>query len=113
MEFNPCATGGRMRRAIENERKSTGNSELSETGKTKKPYTWSWGKKGVFYYCIHCCLWHEILPIEWRGYPIKIAEYSEDPMAPCYFYFYKDPKLIPDYYFTRVGKKKNPLLFKK
>lgn len=109
MEFDPCGSGGRIRR-----REASSNTRDSpHFGKTKRAHPWSWGKVGVPYYCVHCCLWHEILPIQWRGYPIKVTEYSDDPMAPCYFYFYKDPALIPEHYFTRIGKKKDPSLFKK
>jgi hypothetical protein len=113
MGFNPCGSGGRMRRIGEVDKTPPRTGKVFNLGVTKKAYPWSWGKVGVPYYCIHCCVFHEILPIEWRGYPIKITEYSDDPMAPCYWYFYKDPALIPDHYFTRIGKKKDPSKFKK
>ena len=75
-------------------------------GKTSKPYFWSWSKAGVPYYCTHCCIWHEIMPIETQGYPLKVTEYSDDPNEPCKWYFYKRPELIPEEYFVRIGKKK-------
>ena len=91
--LDPCGTGGRLRR--------TGSPAC-----TKKAYPWSWGKTGVPYYCIHCSLQWEIVPIEQRGYPIRITEIGDKPEDPCVHLFYKKPELIPEKYFTRVGKGK-------
>ena len=88
---NPCGSGLNLRR-------------MRSVGTTKKAYPWSWGKKGVSYYCAHCCMTLEILPIEMRGYPICLIEYPENPEDPCVTLFYKKPELIPDEYFIRVGK---------
>jgi len=49
----------------------------------------------------------EVLMIEWLGYPAFVVDLSEDYMGPFTFTVYKDPMLIPDEYFTRVGKIKN------
>jgi len=81
-------------------------------GKTTKPYPWSWNKTGVSYYCVHCCVFHEIMAIEKRGYPVRITECPvDDPMKPCRWYFYKDPNKIPSIFFERVGFKKDPSKF--
>ncbi|MFC1873798.1 hypothetical protein ACFLYX_00680 [Chloroflexota bacterium] len=88
-----CGSGCRMRRA-------------GKCGVTKKPYPWSWGKKGIPYYCVHCSIFEEIVPIEVRGYPLRIQELGEKPEDPCIIYYYKKPELIPEQYFTRVGKVK-------
>ena len=103
MSLNPCRTGGRLRRGV-----SVGTSKLAglSIGTTKKAYPWTWGKSGVSYYCTHSCLLFEILPIELRGYPIAVIEYPDNPEDPCVFLFYKKPELIPEEYFTRVGKTK-------
>lgn len=98
--LDPCGTGGRMRR--EGRTKPPYNY-----GVTKKAYPWSWGKVGVPYYCLHCCIMSEILPIEWHGVPQRITGYSDNPDDPCAFYIYKSPELIPEEFFTRVGKKKD------
>ncbi len=90
--LEPCGTGGRMRRA--------GNAKDG----TKKGYDWSWGKRGVPYYCTHCCTFQEILPIEARGYPICVTDFNEDASKPCRHLYYKRPELIPDEYFTRIGQ---------
>ncbi len=104
--FDPCGSGGRMKRM--GRMKPPYNY-----GKTRKAYPWSWSKAGVPYYCAHCCVWSEIMPIEWFGYPQRINAYNDDPNAPCACYIYKEPELIPKEYFTRVGKKKDISKMKK
>ena len=103
LTLDPCRTGGRLRRGM-----SVGESKVSgvSIGTTKRAYPWSWGKKGVSYYCIHECLFMEIIPIELRGYPIAVVQYADKVEDPCVLYFYKKPELIPEGYFTRVGKPK-------
>jgi hypothetical protein len=91
MRLDPCGTGGRLRRT-------------RSVGATKKAYPWSWSKSGVCYYCTHCAVFQEILPIEMRGYPICVTQYADDPKEPCLHLYYKKPELIPDEYFTRIGK---------
>ncbi len=103
--LDPCGTGGRMRR--------NGRTEPPYNyGSTRKAYPWSWGKAGVPYYCTHCCVFSEILPIEWVGYPARIHEPPEKNSDPCRLYIYKKPELIPEKYFTRLGKTKDPSKFK-
>ncbi len=77
-----------------------------DVGTTKKAYPWSWSRSGIPYYCAHCCIQWEILPIELRGYPIRISVPGEKPEDPCVHYFYKKPELIPEEYYTSVGKTK-------
>ncbi len=93
VRYDPCGTGGRLRRA-------------REVGVTKKGHPWSWGRAGVPYYCAHCCIHWEILPIELRGYPVRITMIGERPEDPCVHLFYKKPELIPEEYFKRLGKSK-------
>ena len=99
----PCRTGGRLRRGV-----VVGPSKASgvKIGTTKSAYPWSWGKSGVSYYCSHDCVFLEIVPIELRGYPIGVVRYAEKPEDPCVILFYKKPELIPEEYFTRLGKTK-------
>ncbi|MBI2831672.1 MAG: hypothetical protein HYX79_05395 [Chloroflexi bacterium] len=103
MSLDPCRTGGRLRRGL-----CAGLSDSADfkIGATKRAWPWSWGKTGVCYYCVHSCLLFEIIPIELRGYPIAVINYADKPEDPCVFYFYKQPELIPEEYFTRVGKVK-------
>jgi len=98
--YDPCGSGGRLRRT-------------RSVGTTKKAYPWSWGKAGVPYYCCHCCLMWEVIPIELRGYPIRINVPGDRPEDPCIHLFYKKPELIPTEYFTRVGMKKDTARIKK
>ncbi|MFC2066231.1 hypothetical protein ACFLUO_04110 [Chloroflexota bacterium] len=99
VKLDPCGSGGRIRRTV-------------EAGTLKKAYRWTWGKTGVPYYCAHCSLCMEILPTEIRGYPMGIVEYNENPGEPCIRLYYKSPELIPEKYFTRIGKKKDISKFK-
>lgn len=92
MRLDPCGTGGRLFRT------------QKSVGSTRKAYPWSWSKSGIPYYCTHCCLFQEILPIEERGYPICVTQRSERANDLCIHYYYKKPELIPDEYFTRIGK---------
>jgi hypothetical protein len=48
----------------------------------------------------------EIIPTELRGYPLKLLMVPEKLGDPCYHYLYKRPELIPEEYFSRIGKKK-------
>lgn len=86
----PCGSGGRLRRS-------------KKVAKTRKAYSWSWSKENIPYYCIHCCVAWEIIPNEIRGYPLRIHLVPDQPEDPCIHLFYKEPKLIPNEYFTRVG----------
>ena len=91
--YNPCGSGGFL---IKN------RPEL----KLEKAYAWSWSKPGVSYYCLHCCIAWEIIPTELRGYPLYIHLPPEHPDAPCLQFHYKNPELIPEEYFSRIGKSK-------
>jgi len=90
---DPCGTGGRVRRT-------------RSVGILNKAYPWSWSKTGVPIYCTHCCTYFEIFAIELRGYPIAVILPGDKPEDPCIQLFYKKPELIPEEYFTRVGKTK-------
>jgi hypothetical protein len=107
MSFDPCGAGGRMRRVGQLDKSPPRTEPPFNFGKTKKAYPWSWGKKGVLYYCLHCCVMSEIMPIEWVGFPVRVCEYPDNPADPCAWIFYKEPQLIPEKYYTRVGKKKD------
>jgi len=88
---DPCGSGGQLRRT-------------KNVGIAKKAYPWTWGKSGVPYYCIHCSVMWEILPIEMRGYPIRINLIGDNPSDPCIHLYYKKPELIPEEYFKRIGQ---------
>jgi hypothetical protein len=103
---DPCGSGGRMRRGGQLDGTPPRDQSPFNFGKTKKAYSWSWGLEGVPYYCLHCSIFHEKMPIEEKGAPVKLAEYDPDPNAPCIFLFYKSPELIPEKYYKRLGLEK-------
>ena len=105
IKMDPCGSGGRMRRGDPVDGTPTRLGSPYNFGSTKKAYPWSWGRKNVPYYCIHCAI-NEILPIEWGGFPLWVTGYSDDAAKPCYWHFYRKPELIPDEYFRRLGFKK-------
>ncbi len=105
IRMDPCGSGGRMRRGDPVDGTPSRLGPPYNFGVTRKAYRWSWGRKNVPYYCIHCAI-NEILPIEWGGYPLWVTGYSDDASLPCYWHFYKDPGLIPEEYFERLGFKK-------
>lgn len=94
LTLDPCGSGGALRR-------------MGIFGVTKKPHPWSWGKTGVPYYCCHCCMMLEIISIKKYGYPVPVFENVDSRDGPCIQIFYKNPELIPEEYFTRVGFKKD------
>ena len=110
ISFDPCGSGGSMRRAREFDKIPPMTGLPHNLGKTKKAYPWSWSKTNVPYYCVHCCVWLEILPVEEIGYPLRVTLFDEDPEKPCAWAFYKKPELIPEEYFIRIGKAKNQCL---
>lgn len=105
IKMDPCGSGGRMRRGDPVDGTPSRLGPPYNFGVTKKAYPWSWGKKNVPYYCIHCAV-NEILPIEWGGSPLWVTGYSDDASKPCFWHFYKRPGLIPNIYFERLGFKK-------
>lgn len=105
IKMDPCGSGGRMRRGDPVDGTPSRLGPPYNFGATKKAYPWSFGKKGVPYYCLHCAI-NEILPIEWGGNPLWVTGYNEDHEAPCFWHFYKKPELVPEEYFTRLGKKR-------
>lgn len=90
---DPCGSGGQLRRT-------------KEVGRLKKAYPWTWDQKDIPCYCVHCCVMWEILPIEIRGYPIRVNLIGKRTEHPCVHLYYKKPEAIPEEYFARVGKSK-------
>jgi len=104
MEFDPCGSGGRMRRGDPVNGTPPRTGPPYNFGTFKKTYPWTWGKK-IAYYCLHCCI-NQIRAIELAGYPLWITEYPDDPNDVCKWIVYKSPELIPDRYWTIVGKQR-------
>lgn len=103
---DPCGAGGRLLRGSKVDNTPPRTEAPYNLGTTKKAYPWSWSRKNVPYYCLHCCVWHEIMAVENKGTPTRIADYDFNPNGPCRLYFYKEPELIPEEYYERVGLEK-------
>lgn len=106
LSFDPCGSGGRMRR---------GDPERGQVPRTDAPYRfgvtheahdWSWGRRGVCLYCAHCAVVNEILPIEATGAPMRVVDHPENPGEPCRWTIYKSPEAAPDEAYSRVGKER-------
>jgi len=108
--FDPCGTGGRI---------LVGDPMEGSPPRTEPPYSWgvtkekqdlSWNKKGICYYCTHCCAVMQLKPIDAFGYPVRVVEPpTTDPLdttKKCTWHIYKDPKAVPDRYYNDVGRQK-------
>ena len=104
--FDPCGSGQAMRLRAQ---------ELSKDGAGTLPeataHTW-FMKSKVPAYCSHCAV-NELEGMRRLGYPIFTVEFDPDPKKPCGWTIYKDPDLIPESYFKRIGFKKDSSKFKR
>jgi hypothetical protein len=101
LSFDPCGTGGRMRRDGRTE-------EPFRFAVTQQAHDWSWNRKGVCLYCAHCAVVNEILPIESLGTPMRVTDHPENEGDPCRWTIYKSPEVVPDSAYERVGKRRPP-----
>ncbi|MBW1893836.1 MAG: hypothetical protein JRF40_07110 [Deltaproteobacteria bacterium] len=95
--LHPCGSGARLWRK--------GLYEKGEGGKvSEKIHTWTYQRKGFPYYCIHCSFLNEILPYEsdygFLLWPVDPLKNKDDE---CAWHVYKDPAMIPDHYYKRLG----------
>jgi hypothetical protein len=106
LAFNPCGTGGRMRRGV---------PQLGTPPRTQAPYNfgvsheahdWSWNQAGVCLYCTHCADINELLPLDRVGRPMRVTEHPKAPGDKCRWLIYKKHELIPDKYYEQVGRKR-------
>lgn len=107
--FDPCGSGGRVIRDD-----TTGGrprpARPFQLAVTSRPYDWAWNRTGVQAYCVHCCLLNMVVPIDRLGYPTRVVEPPVWPEARagagCTWWIYKDPALVPDEVFARVGRRR-------
>lgn len=91
--FDPCGSGGAMRRLGPKEGLRSFSKASSRT----------WGRAGdVPAYCAHCAQ-NEIEAIRRFGRPLWVTEFDPDPARPCGWTVFKDPAAIPDAYYARLG----------
>jgi hypothetical protein len=106
MSFDPCGTGGRMRRGDRRDGRAPRTEAPFSFAEVEGAYDWTWQREGVCLYCAHCAMVNEIAPIEMFGFPMRVTDYPDEPGAPCTWTVYKAPELVPDWAFERVGKRR-------
>jgi len=74
--------------------------------RVKEPHRITWGMKDFPIYCVHCPVM-EMLDIENTG-DFGSAHFVSEPLCQesCQFVFYKNPRDIPEKFYTRIGKNK-------
>lgn len=96
---DPCGSGGKlMREGAYDPPKSYARIEEAD------PMTFNQADFPV--YCTHCAVIHQMMPIEWIGYPHPIMVPPQKPGDPCLHIIYKDPAKVPHEHYEAVGKKK-------
>ncbi len=103
--MDPCGSGGRMRRGDPVDGTPSRLGPPYDFGCTQEAHDWSFGRKDVPYYCVHCAV-NEDLPMEWGGHPLWVTDYDPDAAKPCAWRFYKTADAIPEEYYTRAGREK-------
>ena len=107
--LDPCGTGGRTYR-VDPEGGPPRMQPPYNYAVTTGEHDWSWNKKGVCLYCVHCCQLQERIPIQKFGYPLRVVDPPTWPEAQhggkCTWYVYKDPALVPEEAYEQVGEVK-------
>jgi hypothetical protein len=104
LSFDPCGSGGRMRRSDPARGQTPRTEAPFSFAVTEEAHDWSWGRKGVCLYCAHCAVVNEIIPIESLGTPMRMTENPESPDDKCRWTIYKSADAVPDWVYERVGK---------
>jgi hypothetical protein len=105
--FAPCGSGGRAVSAGITDNRPRAAAPYG-FAVTTTPHDWAWNKTGICSYCVHCCQLNELMPIDRLGYPTRVIDPptwpTEDENPSCTWWVYRDPSLIPDAVYTRVGR---------
>jgi len=88
-----CPSGGRI-------------NTWEHCGRTEKAYPWSWGQKGLSYYCAHHSVL-DIMAIEQFGYTAWVTMPQEE--GRCIQYVYKNPDAVPEEYYRSLGMEKKSI----
>jgi len=99
LTMKPCGSGERLIQM-------GGYEPEFGLGKIKDPHPVTWGMKDFPLYCVHCPVM-EMLSIENSG-DMGVAHLVSEPkvFGECHFAVYKNPKDIPEEYYSRIGRKK-------
>ena len=110
LRFDPCGSGGRTYRPDPDEGTPPRMKPPYDFAVTTRKHDWAWNLEGVCLYCVHCCQLQERIPIQRLGYPLRVVEPPTWPTgegkAKCMWYVYKDPDLVPEGAYHRVGARK-------
>lgn len=114
MRFDPCGSGGRTYRDDPEAGVGPRMEAPFNYAVTTGEHDWAWNKKGVCLYCAHCCELMERVPIQKFGYPARVVDPPTWPDGragkKCTWYVYKDPSLVPEEIYRRVGETKPAVL---
>lgn len=91
LRFAPCGSGGRV---LAGERHGT----------VAGSHGFAWSTPGVCRYCVHCCVLQQLGAIDDLGYPARVVDPPTEPGASCAWTVYRDPALVPDAAYARVGR---------
>jgi hypothetical protein len=104
--FAPCGSGGRSLSAGITDGAPRAAAPYG-FAVTTRPHDWAWNKVGICSYCVHCCQLNERMPITRLGYPTRVIDPPTWPTAEenpsCTWWIYRDPSLVPDEVYQRVG----------
>ncbi len=99
LKMCPCGSGERLI-------KSGGYEAPKNFSLIKEPNLVTFGQPYFPIYCTHTPML-EILQVEWTGYLRIVCDVPDDiKMGGCRFCLYKDPKAVPERFYTRIGKTK-------
>jgi hypothetical protein len=104
--FAPCGSGGRSLAAGITDGAPRAAAPYN-FAVTTRPHDWAWNKVGICSYCVHCCQLNERMPITRLGYPTRVIDPptwpATDENPSCTWWVYRDPSLVPDDVYERVG----------
>ena len=110
IRFDPCGSGGAQTRGDASEGTPPRPEPPYNFGVTEREHNWAWNKRGICYYCAHCCFALELLPIERWGTPVRVVDppqYSREDTSvtprKCQWTIYKSVDAIPPFVYERVG----------
>ena len=117
VSFDPCGSGGRSMRGDTVEGTGSRVLEPYEFGVTQEKHDWAWNQEGICYYCAHCCLVLEKLPVERWGHPVRVvdppvwggAADAATTQQKCRWTIYKSLEAIPEDRYRRIGHEKPQL----
>lgn len=108
--FSPCGSGGRTFQSDPDDGVGPRMEPPYSFGTTQEKHDWAWNKKGICYYCAHCCAAMELEPIRMFGYPARVVDPPTWPEAragaSCTWWVYTDPNDVPEEVYRRVGSTK-------